>query len=544
MAKQLEFDEKARTELLKGINMVADAVQVTLGPKGRYVVLDKGYGSPTITNDGVTIAKEIELKEPFENMGAQLIKEVASKTQDDSGDGTTTGTILARAIVTEGLKNVAAGACPIELKRGIDKATEKIVEYIKDNSQKVEKEDDIKQVATISANNDEEIGALIGKAMQKVGKDGVITVEEAKSMETTMEVVEGMEFDRGYLSPYMVTDGEKMIASLDEAFILITDQKISSIKPLVPLLEKVSQQGKPLFIVAEDVEGEALATLVLNNLRGTIKVCAIKAPGFGDDQKANLDDIAVITGGTVISKDKGMELEKVEIENLGSAGKLRVEKEKTTIIGGKGDKKEIELRVSQIRTQIENTTSSYDKESLQKRLGRISGGIAVINVGAATETEMKEKKMRVDDALNATKAAVEEGTVCGGGITLLRAQKYLDSLKLNSDQQIGVEIVKRAIEYPVRQIITNCGKEPALIVGDLKKQDKNVGYNAKTDTTEDLIKAGVIDPAKVVRTEIQNAASIAGMILTTEVLITDIKDKESAPPMPPMGGMGGMQGMM
>ncbi len=544
MAKQLEFDEKARTELLKGINMVADAVQVTLGPKGRYVVLDKGYGSPTITNDGVTIAKEIELKEPFENMGAQLIKEVASKTQDDSGDGTTTGTILARAIVTEGLKNVAAGACPIELKRGIDKATEKIVEYIKDNSQKVEKEDDIKQVATISANNDEEIGALIGKAMQKVGKDGVITVEEAKSMETTMEVVEGMEFDRGYLSPYMVTDGEKMIASLDEAFILITDQKISSIKPLVPLLEKVSQQGKPLFIVAEDVEGEALATLVLNNLRGTIKVCAIKAPGFGDDQKANLDDIAVITGGTVISKDKGMELEKVEIENLGSAGKLRVEKEKTTIIGGKGDKKEIELRVSQIRTQIENTTSSYDKESLQKRLGRISGGIAVINVGAATETEMKEKKMRVDDALNATKAAVEEGTVCGGGITLLRAQKYLDSLKLNSDQQIGVEIVKRAIEYPVRQIITNCGKEPALIVGDLKKQDKNVGYNAKTDTTEDLIKAGVIDPAKVVRTEIQNAASIAGMILTTEVLITDIKDKESAPPMPPMGGMGGMPGMM
>ncbi|RLG13722.1 MAG: chaperonin GroEL [Candidatus Nanohalarchaeota archaeon] len=541
MAKQLEFDEKARTLLLGGINAVADAVKVTLGPKGRYVVLDKGYGSPTITNDGVTIAKEIELKEPFENMGAQLIKEVASKTQDDSGDGTTTGTILAQAIVTEGLKNVAAGACPVELKIGIDKATEKIVEFIKNEAQLVEKEEEIKQVATISANNDEEIGALISKAMHEVGKNGVITVEEAKSMETSLEVVEGMEFDRGYLSPYMVTNAEKMTALLDDATVLITDQKISTIKPLVPLLEKVSQMGKPLFIIAEDVEGEALATLVLNNLRGTIKVCAIKAPGFGDDQKANLEDIAVLCGGTVISKDKGMELEKIEIENLGSASKIKVEKERTTIIGGKGDKKNIDLRISQIKMQIENTTSSFDKDSLQKRLGRISGGIAVINVGAATETEMKEKKMRVDDALNATKAAVEEGTVCGGGICLLRAQNYLESLKLNDDQQIGVEIIKRAIEYPVKQIISNCGKEPALIVGELKKQSKNTGYNAKTDKIEDLIKAGVIDPAKVVRTEIQNAGSIAGMILTTEVIITDIKEKESAPAVPPMGGgMGGM----
>ncbi|OYT35400.1 MAG: chaperonin GroEL [Candidatus Aenigmarchaeota archaeon ex4484_52] len=546
MAKQLVFEEKARMHLLNGINTLTNAVKVTLGPKGRYVVLDKGFGSPTITNDGVTIAKEIELKEPYENIGAQLIKEVASKTQDDAGDGTTTGTILAEAIVREGLKNIAAGACPIELKRGIDKAAEKIVEFIKDESQKVEKQEEIEQVATISANNDEAIGSLIAEAMQKVGKDGVITVEEAKSMETTLDVVEGMQFDRGYISPYMVTDAEKMIASFEDAYILITDQKISSIKPIVSLLEKVSQQGKPLFIIADDVEGEALATIVLNNIRGVLKVCAIKAPGFGDDQKANLDDIAVITGGTVISKDKGMELEKVNLNDLGVAGKIKIEKEKTTIIGGKGNKKDIEIRVSQIKNQIENTTSEFDKESLQKRLGRISGGIAVINVGAATETEMKEKKMRVDDALNATKAAVEEGTVCGGGIALLRAQKYLENLKLNQAQQIGVEIVKRAIEYPLRQIIENCGKESALIVGDLKKQNKNIGYNAKTDRIEDLIKAGVIDPAKVVRTEIQNAASIAGMILTTEVLITDIKEKENTPPTPPMGGggMGGMPGMM
>ncbi len=545
MAKQLLFNEKARASLLKGINTVADAVKVTLGPKGRYVILDKGFGSPTITNDGVTIAKEIDAKEPFENMGAQLIKEVASKTQDDAGDGTTTGTVLAQAIVTEGLKNVAAGGCPIELKRGIDKATEKIVEYIKTNSQKVENKEEIKQVATISANNDEEIGSLIAKAMGKVGKDGLITVEEAKSTETTLEVMEGMQFDRGYISPYMVNDPEKMIASLEDAYILATDQKITTIKPLVSLLEKISQTGKPLLVVAEDVEGEALATLVLNNLRGAIKVCAIKAPGFGDDQKSNLDDIAVLTGGTLISKDKGMELEKVELEELGSAKKIKIEKEKTTIIGGKGDKEKISDRISQLKTQIENTKNDYDKDSIKKRLGRISGGIAVINVGAATETEMKDKKMRVDDALNATKAAVEEGVVCGGGITLLRAQKYLESMALDKEQQTGVEIVKRAIEYPLRQIITNCGKEAGVVVGELKKEGKNIGYNAKADKVEDLIKAGVIDPAKVVRNAIQNAGSIAGMILTTEVLITDIKEeKEAAPAMPPMGGMGGYPGMM
>ena len=546
MAKQIIFNEKARQSLLDGVNQLADTVKVTLGPKGRNVVLDDGVGSPTITNDGVTIAKEIDLKEPFENMGAQLVKEVATKTQDIAGDGTTTASVLAQAIVQEGLKNVAAGANPIEVKRGIDKAAVKVVEFIKSNSVEVKEEEKVKQVATISANNDEEVGKLIADAMEKVGHTGVITVEEAKSMETSLDVVEGMQFDKGYMSPYMATDTEKMDAMLEDAYVLIYDKKISAMKELVKILEMVAGQNKPLLIISEEVEGEALATLILNIIRGAIKVVAVKAPGFGDDQKDTLEDIAILTGAKVISEEKGMKLENVQLEDLGQAKRIKVDKENTTIVEGLGDKAKVDERVSQIKAQIDKADSDMDKEDFQKRLAKLAGGVAVINVGAATETEMKEKKARVDDALNATRAAVEEGVVAGGGVTLLRAGSELESLGLENDQLVGVEILKRALEEPTRQIAFNAGKEGSVIVERLKKEEGNMGYNAKTDKFEDLVEAGVIDPTKVTRIALQNAASIAGMVLTTEALVTDIKEKDSdGPAMPPMGGgMGGMPGMM
>jgi chaperonin GroEL len=545
MAKQIIFNEKARQSLLDGVNQLADTVKVTLGPKGRNVVLDDGVGSPTITNDGVTIAKEIDLEEPFENMGAQLVKEVATKTQDIAGDGTTTASVLAQAIVQEGLKNVAAGANPIEVKRGIDKAAVKVVEFIKSNSVEVKEEEKVKQVATISANNDEEVGKLIADAMEKVGHTGVITVEEAKSMETSLDVVEGMQFDKGYMSPYMATDTEKMDAMLEDAYVLIYDKKISAMKELVKILEMVAGQNKPLLIISEEVEGEALATLILNIIRGAIKVVAVKAPGFGDDQKDTLEDIAILTGAKVISEEKGMKLENVQLEDLGQAKRIKVDKENTTIVEGLGDKTKVDERVSQIKAQIEKADSDMDKEDFQKRLAKLAGGVAVINVGAATETEMKEKKARVDDALNATRAAVEEGVVAGGGVTLLRAGSELESLGLENDQLVGVEILKRALEEPTRQIAFNAGKEGSVIVERLKKEEDNMGYNAKTDKFEDLVEAGVIDPTKVTRIALQNAASIAGMVLTTEALVTDIKEKDSdGPAMPPMGGMGGMPGMM
>ncbi|MDP7505815.1 MAG: chaperonin GroEL [Candidatus Woesearchaeota archaeon] len=545
MAKQIIFNEKARQSLLDGVNQLADTVKVTLGPKGRNVVLDDGVGSPTITNDGVTIAKEIDLEEPFENMGAQLVKEVATKTQDIAGDGTTTASVLAQAIVQEGLKNVAAGANPIEVKRGIDKAAVKVVEFIKSNSVEVKEEEKVKQVATISANNDEEVGKLIADAMEKVGHTGVITVEEAKSMETSLDVVEGMQFDKGYMSPYMATDTEKMDAMLEDAYVLIYDKKISAMKELVKILEMVAGQNKPLLIISEEVEGEALATLILNIIRGAIKVVAVKAPGFGDDQKDTLEDIAILTGAKVISEEKGMKLENVQLEDLGQAKRIKVDKENTTIVEGLGDKTKVDERVSQIKAQIEKADSDMDKEDFQKRLAKLAGGVAVINVGAATETEMKEKKARVDDALNATRAAVEEGVVAGGGVTLLRAGSELESLGLENDQLVGVEILKRALEEPTRQIAFNAGKEGSVIVERLKKEEGNMGYNAKTDKFEDLVEAGVIDPTKVTRIALQNAASIAGMVLTTEALVTDIKEKDSdGPAMPPMGGMGGMPGMM
>jgi chaperonin GroEL len=545
MAKQIIFNEKARQSLLDGVNQLADTVKVTLGPKGRNVVLDDGVGSPTITNDGVTIAKEIDLEEPFENMGAQLVKEVATKTQDIAGDGTTTASVLAQAIVQEGLKNVAAGANPIEVKRGIDKAAVKVVEFIKSNSVEVKEEEKVKQVATISANNDEEVGKLIADAMEKVGHTGVITVEEAKSMETSLDVVEGMQFDKGYMSPYMATDTEKMDAMLEDAYVLIYDKKISAMKELVKILEMVAGQNKPLLIISEEVEGEALATLILNIIRGAIKVVAVKAPGFGDDQKDTLEDIAILTGAKVISEEKGMKLENVQLEDLGQAKRIKVDKENTTIVEGLGDKTKVDERVSQIKAQIEKADSDMDKEDFQKRLAKLAGGVAVINVGAATETEMKEKKARVDDALNATRAAVEEGVVAGGGVTLLRAGSELESLGLENDQLVGVDILKRALEEPTRQIAFNAGKEGSVIVERLKKEEDNMGYNAKTDKFEDLVEAGVIDPTKVTRIALQNAASIAGMVLTTEALVTDIKEKDSdGPAMPPMGGMGGMPGMM
>lgn len=523
-SKQIMFDETARHALLKGVDKVADTIKITLGPKGRNVVLD-GDPSPTITNDGVTIAKEISLNDKFENIGAKLVKEVASKTQDIAGDGTTTATILAQAIIHAGLKNVTSGANPMELKKGIEKATEKIVSSIKKRSSEVKDKSKIIQVATVSANNDEEIGKLIADAMDKVGNTGVIAVEEAKSMETSLELVEGMQFDRGFISPYMVTDPEKMLSDLESPYILITDIKISSMKQIVPVLEKASQDGKPVFIIAEDIEGEALATLVINLIRGALKVCAVKAPGFGNNQKEMLEDIAILTGAKVITEDKGMKLENVTEKELGTAKKIKVDKEKTVIIKGKGTKSDLDARIAQIKARLSAEDSKYKKEDLSNRLAKLAGGVAVIKVGSATETELKEKKMRIDDALNATKAAVEEGVVPGGGITLLHAIPELDTLKLEGDQKIGASIMKKALVEPVKQIARNAGKESAEVLAYLRSQkDENLGYNAKKDCYEDLAKAGILDPTKVVRSEIQNAASIASLILTTEAIVTDFDD--------------------
>ena len=539
-AKQLQFDENARHTLLRGIEKLAKAVKATLGPSGRNVILDKKFGSPTITKDGVTVAKEIELEDPYENMGAQLVREVASKTSDVAGDGTTTATILAESIYKEGLRNVTAGANPTSLQRGIMKGVDAIVEELKKLSKKVSDRTEIAQVATVSANWDKTIGEIIADAMDKVGKDGTITVEEAKSIETTLEVVEGMQFDKGYLSPYFVTNAEAMEAVLENAYILIYEKKISSLKDLLPLLEKVAKAGRPLLIIAEDVEGEALATLVVNKLRGTLQVCAVKAPGFGDRRKAMLEDIAVLTGGRLISEDLGIKLENIKIEDLGKAKRVTVDKENTTIVEGSGKNADIQGRVAQIRRQIEETTSDYDKEKLQERLAKLAGGVAVINVGAATETEMKEKKARVEDALHATRAAVEEGIVPGGGVAFLRTQKALDNVKdLEADEKIGVQIVRRAIEEPTRQLADNAGAEGALVVEEVKKRKGNEGYDVATEQYTDLVKAGIVDPTKVTRSALQNAASIAGLLLTTEALVTEIPEKEKTPPMPP-GGMGGM----
>ncbi len=539
-AKQLQFDENARHTLLRGVEKLAKAVKATLGPSGRNVILDKKFGSPTITKDGVTVAKEIELEDPYENMGAQLVREVASKTSDVAGDGTTTATILAESIYREGLRNVTAGANPTSLQRGIMKGVEAIVEDLKKLSKKVSDRTEIAQVATVSANWDKTIGEIIADAMDKVGKDGTITVEEAKSIETTLDVVEGMQFDKGYLSPYFVTNAEAMEAVLENAYILIYEKKISSLKDLLPLLEKVAKAGRPLLIISEDVEGEALATLVVNKLRGTLQVCAVKAPGFGDRRKAMLEDIAVLTGGRLISEDLGIKLENIKLEDLGKAKRVTVDKENTTIVEGEGKKADIQGRVAQIRRQIEETTSDYDREKLQERLAKLAGGVAVVNVGAATETEMKEKKARVEDALHATRAAVEEGIVPGGGVALLRAQKALDNIKgLEGDEKVGVAIVRRAIEEPTRQLADNAGREGALVVEEIKKRKGNEGYDVANDEYTDLVKAGIVDPTKVTRSALQNAASIAGLLLTTEALVTEIPEKEKTPPMPP-GGMGGM----
>jgi len=539
-AKQLQFDENARHTLLRGVEKLAKAVKATLGPSGRNVILDKKFGSPTITKDGVTVAKEIELEDPYENMGAQLVREVASKTSDVAGDGTTTATILAESIYREGLRNVTAGANPTSLQRGIMKGVEAIVEDLKKLSKKVSDRTEIAQVATVSANWDKTIGEIIADAMDKVGKDGTITVEEAKSIETTLDVVEGMQFDKGYLSPYFVTNAEAMEAILENAYILIYEKKISSLKDLLPLLEKVAKAGRPLLIISEDVEGEALATLVVNKLRGTLQVCAVKAPGFGDRRKAMLEDIAVLSGGRLISEDLGIKLENIKLEDLGRAKRVTVDKENTTIVEGEGKKADIQGRVAQIRRQIDETTSDYDREKLQERLAKLAGGVAVINVGAATETEMKEKKARVEDALHATRAAVEEGIVPGGGVALLRAQKALDNMKnLEGDEKVGVAIVRRAIEEPTRQLADNAGREGALVVEEIKKRKGNEGYDVANDEYTDLVKAGIVDPTKVTRSALQNAASIAGLLLTTEALVTEIPEKEKTPPMPP-GGMGGM----
>ena len=539
-AKQLQFDEAARQALLRGVEKLSKAVKATLGPAGRNVILDKKFGSPTITKDGVSVAKEIELEDPYENMGAQLVREVASKTSDIAGDGTTTATVLAEAIYKEGLKNVTAGANPTSLQRGITKAVEAIVAELAKISKKVKDSSEIAQVATVSANWDTTIGGIIADAMEKVGKDGTITVEEAKSIETTLDVVEGMQFDKGYLSPYFVTNTEDLEAVLESAYILLFEKKISSLKDLLPLLEKVAKSGKPFLIVAEDVEGEALATLVVNKLRGTLQVAAVKAPGFGDRRKAMLEDIAVLTGGRLITEDLGIKLENITLEDLGRAKRVVIDKENTTIIEGEGKNSDIQGRVGQIRRQIEETTSDYDREKLQERLAKLAGGVAVINVGAATETEMKEKKARVEDALHATRAAVEEGIVPGGGVALVRAQKALDSLTLEGDEKIGLGIVRRAIEAPLRQLADNAGLEGALIVQEVKKRKGGEGYNIATGEYVDLVKAGVVDPAKVTRSALQNAASISGLLLTTEALITEVPEKEKAPAMPPGGGMGGM----
>ena len=542
-AKQLQFDENARHALLRGVEKLSKAVKATLGPSGRNVILDKKFGSPTITKDGVTVAKEIELEDPYENMGAQLVREVASKTSDVAGDGTTTATVLAEAIYKEGLRNVTAGANPTSLQRGIMKSVEAITEELKNISKKVSDRTEIAQVATVSANWDKTIGEIIADAMDKVGKDGTITVEEAKSIETSLDVVEGMQFDKGYLSPYFVTNAEAMEAVLDNPYILIHEKKISSLKDLLPLLEKVAKAGRPLLIIAEDVEGEALATLVVNKLRGTLQVAAVKAPGFGDRRKAMLEDIAVLTGGRCITEDLGIKLENIKIEDLGRTKRVTIDKENTTIVEGEGKQADIQGRVAQIRRQIEETTSDYDREKLQERLAKLAGGVAVINVGAATETEMKEKKARVEDALHATRAAVEEGIVPGGGVAFIRAQKALDNLKgLEGDEAVGVQIVRRAIEEPLRQLADNAGQEGALIVQEVKARKGNEGYNVATGEYGDLVKAGVVDPTKVTRSALQNAASISGLLLTTEAVITEVPEKEKAPAMPP-GGMGGMGGM-
>jgi chaperonin GroEL len=540
-AKELLFNTDARSKLKRGVDQLAEAVKVTLGPKGRNVVIDKKFGSPTVTKDGVTVAKEVELSDPIENMGAQMVKEVATKTSDLAGDGTTTATILAQAIFREGLKNVTAGANPMELKRGIDRAVEAVVEQLRSISVPSAGKKEIAQVGTISANNDKEIGNLIAEAMEKVGKDGVITVEEAKGLETTLETVEGMQFDRGYLSPYFVTDPEKMEAALDDPYILIHDKKISAMKELLPLLEKTAQSGKPLLIIAEDVEGEALATLVVNKLRGTLKVSAVKAPGFGDRRKEMLRDIGVLTGGQVISEELGFKLENATLNDLGRAKRIVVDKDNTTIVDGRGKPDDIKGRIAEIRAAVEKSTSDYDKEKLQERLAKLSGGVAIINVGAATETELKEKKARVEDALHATRAAVEEGIVPGGGVALIRAQSALEKIKGTEDEKSGVEIVRRALEEPIRMIAQNAGAEGSIVVARVKEsKDKNFGYNAATDVYEDLVKAGVIDPTKVTRTALQNAASIAGLLLTTECVVVEKKEDKPAPAAPPGGGMGGM----
>ncbi|MBX3283181.1 MAG: chaperonin GroEL [Acidobacteria bacterium] len=539
MAKQVVHGEESRSAILRGVNQLADAVKVTLGPKGRNVVIDKKFGSPTITKDGVTVAKEIELKDTLENMGAQMVREVASKTSDVAGDGTTTATVLAQAIFKEGVRTVAAGANPMALKRGIDKAVKAVVEEVHNQSQPVAG-DAIAQVGTVSANGDKTIGTIIAEAMDNVGKDGVITVEESKTMDTLLEVVEGMQFDRGYLSPYFVTDPDRMEAVLDEPFILINEKKISNMRDLLPILEQVAKMGRPLVIIAEDVDGEALATLVVNKLRGTLNVAAVKAPGFGDRRKAMLEDIAVLTGGKVISEDLGIKLDAITIDDLGKAKKVTIDKENTTIVEGAGSGEAIDGRVKQIRTQIEDTTSDYDREKLQERLAKLVGGVAVIKVGAATETEMKEKKARVEDAMHATRAAVEEGIVAGGGVALVRAAKALDGLTGDDeDETVGINIVRRAIEEPLRQIAGNAGQEGAVVVGKVREGGDNFGFNAATETYEDLVSAGVIDPAKVTRTALQNAASIAGLMLTTEAMIADIPEDKPEMGMPG-GGMGGM----
>jgi len=538
-AKQLKFDQDARTSILAGVNILTDAVKATLGPKGRNVILEKSFGSPTVTKDGVTVAKEVELEDRFENMGAQMVKEVASKTSDTAGDGTTTATVLAQALYREGYKVVAAGANPMDVKRGVDLAVEEVVNELKKMSKPTKEQKEISQVGTISANNDETIGNVIAEAMNKVGKEGVITVEEAKAMETSLDIVEGMQFDRGYLSPYFVTDPEKMVADLEEAYILLHEKKISNMKDLLPLLEQIAKSGKPLVIIAEDVEGEALATLVVNKIRGTLRCAAVKAPGFGDRRKAMLEDIATLTGGRVITEDIGLKLENVGVGDLGQAKRITIDKDNTTIVEGKGEKSDLQGRVKQIRTQIEETTSDYDREKLQERLAKLVGGVAVINVGAATETEMKEKKARVEDALNATRAAVEEGIVPGGGVAYLRCLPALDKLKVEDhDRQIGVKIVRKALEEPARQIVQNAGLEGSVVVEQIKKEKGANGFDAAKEQYTDLFKAGIIDPTKVVRLALQNAASVASLMITTQAIVAEKPEKKPpAPPMPPGGGM-------
>ena len=545
MAKELKFDQDARNAILRGVNILADVVKVTLGPKGRNVILEKSFGAPTVTKDGVTVAKEVELEDKFENMGAQMVKEVASKTSDTAGDGTTTATVLAQALYREGSKVVTAGANPMDVKRGMDLAVEEVSKELKKLSKPTKDQKEISQVGKISANNDETIGNIIAEAMNKVGKEGVITVEEAKGMETTLDVVEGMQFDRGYLSPYFVTDPEKMVAVLEDVYILLNEKKISNMKDMLPILEQIAKMGKPLLILSEDVEGEALATLVVNKLRGTLKCCAVKAPGFGDRRKSMLEDIAILTGGRVISEDLGIKLENIKLNDLGRAKRITIDKDNTTIVDGAGDKDDIEARVKQIRAQIEETTSDYDREKLQERLAKIIGGVAVINVGAATETEMKEKKARVEDALNATRAAVEEGIVPGGGVAYLRCLPALAKMQLEGDKKIGVDIVRRALEEPIRQIANNAGQEGSVVTEKVKNEKGSFGFDASQDEYTDMIKAGIIDPTKVVRLALQNAASVASLMITTEAIVADKPEKKAPyPPMPPGGGgMGGMGDM-